>query len=153
MLQDTHPLNPFPPPLFFPQVCVSLKDVKDKKIGVLGLSFKPNTDDMRFAPSIYIIQELQKEGGKIKAYDPEAMEKAKSILNNVEFCKDPYEAAKDSDVLLLVTEWNEFKEMDLKKIKSLMRNPLIIDGRNIYNPEELKKEGFSYISMGRNEMV
>ncbi|MCH8329458.1 MAG: UDP-glucose/GDP-mannose dehydrogenase family protein, partial [Nanoarchaeota archaeon] len=153
LLKATHKLNQEQKQIFVKKVKNALKDVKDKKIGVLGLSFKPNTDDMRFAPSIYIIQELQKEGGKIKAYDPEAMEKAKSILNNVEFCKDPYEAAKDSDVLLLVTEWNEFKELDLKKIKSLMRNPLIIDGRNIYNPEELKKEGFSYISMGRNEMV
>ena len=117
------------------------------------MSFKPNTDDMRFAPSIFIIQELQKENAKIKAYDPEAMEKAKSILNDVEFCKDPYEVSKDSDVLLILTEWNEFKELDLKKIKSLMKNPLIIDGRNIYNPENVKKEGFSYISIGRKGVV
>ena len=153
MLKATYNINQEQKQNFVKKVKNALKDVKDKKIGVLGLSFKPNTDDMRFAPSIYIIQELQKEGGKIKAYDPEAMEKAKSILNNVEFCKGPYEIAKDSDVLLILTEWNEFKELDLKKIKSLMRNPLIIDGRNIYNPKDLKKEGFSYISMGRNEMV
>jgi UDPglucose 6-dehydrogenase len=108
---------------------------------------------MRFAPSIYIINELKKEGAKIKAYDPEAMEKAKAMLNDVEFCKDPYEAAKDSDVLLILTEWNEFKELDIKKIKSLLKNPLIIDGRNIYNSEELKKEGFTYLSIGRKDVV
>ncbi len=153
LLKATHKINQEQKQYFVKKVKNALKDVKDKKIGVLGLSFKPNTDDMRFAPSVYIIQELQKEGGKIKAYDPEAMEKAKSILNDVEFCKDPYEVAKDSDALLLVTEWDEFKELDLKKIKSLLRNPLIIDGRNIYNPVELKEEGFIYISTGRKNMI
>jgi UDPglucose 6-dehydrogenase len=153
MLKATHNINQEQKKNFVKKVKNALKDVKGKKIGVLGLSFKPNTDDMRFAPSIYIIQELQKEGGKIKAYDPEAMEKAKQVLDNIEFCNDPYEVAKDSDVLLTLTEWNEFKEMDLKKIKSLMKNPLIIDGRNIYNPENLKKEGFSYISIGRTGRV
>ncbi len=117
------------------------------------MAFKPNTDDMRFSPSVYIIKELQKENAKIKAYDPEAMGKAKEIFNDVEFCNDPYEAAKDADVLLILTEWNEFKELDMKKIKSLLKNPLIIDGRNIYNPGELKKEGFSYISIGRKSEV
>jgi len=116
------------------------------------LSFKPNTDDMRFAPSAYIIKELQKEGAKISAYDPEAMEKARAILSNVEFCRDPYDVSKDCDALLILTEWNEFKELDLKKIKSLIKNPLIIDGRNIYNPEDIQKEGFSYISIGRKDV-
>ncbi|MFH0868044.1 MAG: UDP-glucose/GDP-mannose dehydrogenase family protein [Candidatus Woesearchaeota archaeon] len=149
LLKATHTINQEQKEIFVKKVKNALKDVKDKTIGVLGLSFKPNTDDMRFAPSEYIIQELQKEGAKIKAYDPEAMERAKTILNDVEFCKDLYEVAKDSDVLLILTEWNEFKEMDLKKIKSLLKNPIIIDGRNIYDPEDLKKEGFTYISMGR----
>ncbi|GAG02028.1 unnamed protein product, partial [marine sediment metagenome] len=153
LLKATHDINQEQKQNFVKKVKNALKDFKDKKIGVLGLSFKPNTDDMRFAPSVYIIQELQKENAKIKAYDPEAMEKAKQVLNDVEFCKEPYEVSKDADVLLILTEWNEFKELDLKKIKSLMRNPLIVDGRNIYNPKELKKEGFSYISMGRNGMV
>ena len=130
----------------------SLWIVKGKTIGVLGLSFKPNTDDMRFAPSIDIITELQKEGAKIKAYDPKAMEKAKSILKNVVYCSNPYDAAKDSDALVIVTEWNEFKELDLKRIKSMMKHPLIIDGRNIYKPEDVKKEGFTYISIGRGEV-
>jgi UDPglucose 6-dehydrogenase len=98
---------------------------------------------------VYIINELQKKGAKIKAYDPEAMEKAKSIFSTIEFCENAYDVCKDSDCLLILTEWNEFKEIDLKKIKSLLREPLIIDGRNIYDPNELKKEGFSYLSVGR----
>jgi UDPglucose 6-dehydrogenase len=127
--------------------------LKNKTIGILGLSFKPNTDDMRFAPSIDIIKELQREGAKIKAYDPQAMEKAKGILENVIFCKDPYEVAEDSDALVIITEWNEFKELDFKKVRELMKNHLIIDGRNIYTPENMKKEGFSYISIGRKSVV
>ena len=127
--------------------------VKDKTIGILGLAFKPNTDDMRFAPSIDIIKELQRGGAKIKSYDPEAMEKAKHILNDIVYCKNPYDAAKDADALVIITEWDEFREMDLKRIKSLMRHPLIIDGRNMYNPEEIKKDGFMYISIGRKDAI
>jgi len=127
--------------------------VKGKTIGVLGISFKPDTDDMRFAPSIDIITELQREGAKIKMYDPKAMEKAKSILKNVIHCSNPYDAAKGSDALVIVTEWNEFKEIDLKRIKSVMKHPLIIDGRNIYKPEDVKKEGFTYISIGRKDVI
>lgn len=153
LLKATRNINQEQKQNFVKKVKGILKDLNGKKIGILGLSFKPNTDDMRFAPSIYVINELQKEGAKIKAYDPEAMEKAKSVLNGIEFCKDPYEVSKNSDVLLILTEWNEFKELDLKKIKSLMKNPLIIDGRNIYNPENMKKEGFSYISIGRKGVI
>ena len=127
--------------------------VKNKTIGVLGLAFKPNTDDMRFAPSIDIIQELQREGAKIKAYDPAAAEKAKVILSNVTYCNSPYDAAKDSDALVVITEWDEFKELDLKKLKSVMKHALVIDGRNIYSPEQMEKEGFAYISIGRKEVV
>ncbi|MBI3026856.1 UDP-glucose/GDP-mannose dehydrogenase family protein [Candidatus Woesearchaeota archaeon] len=126
--------------------------VKGKTIAILGLSFKPDTDDMRFAPSIDIINQLQSEGAKIKAYDPAAMEKAKSVLRDITYCNNPYEAAKDADALAIVTEWNEFKNLDFKKIKSLMKHPLIVDGRDIYNPESLKKEGFAYISIGRKDV-
>ena len=153
LLKATHDINQKQKKIFVEKIKNKLKDITGKKIGILGLAFKPNTDDMRFAPSVYIIKELQKENAKIKAYDPEAMERAKLILNDVEFCNDPYEAAKDADVLLILTEWNEFKELDFKKIKSLLKNPLIIDGRNIYNPENMKKEGFSYISIGRKDEV
>ena len=139
--------------LFVRKIEKALWVVKGKAIGVLGLAFKPDTDDMRFAPSISIINDLQGEGAEIKAYDPKAMQKAKEVLKGVEYCSSPYDAAKDSDALVIVTEWNEFKEMDLKKIKSLMKHPLIVDGRNIYNPDLMKKEGFTYISIGRKDVV
>lgn len=123
--------------------------IKDKTIGILGLSFKPNTDDIRNAPSMDIIEALQREGAKIKAYDPSAMQKAKAVLNKVQFCTDPYMTAKSSDCLLIITEWDEFKELDFLKIKKLLKRPLLIDGRNIYEPKIMKKLGFTYISMGR----
>ncbi|HPM43644.1 MAG TPA: UDP binding domain-containing protein, partial [Candidatus Omnitrophota bacterium] len=121
-----------------------------KTIGVLGLSFKPDTDDIRQAPALEIIEMLQEEGARIKVYDPEAMGKARAVLSKkTEFCKDAYAAAKNSDCLLLATEWNEFKELDFKKIKRLMRQPILIDGRNIYDPVEMKKLGFTYVGIGR----
>lgn len=123
--------------------------IKDKTIAVLGLSFKPNTDDLRNAPALDIIQSLQSEGAKIKVYDPAAMPKAKDILKKVKFCKDAYESCQGSDCLLMVTEWDEFKELDFLKIKKLLKRLLIIDGRNIYDPKMLKKLGFKYIGMGR----
>jgi UDPglucose 6-dehydrogenase len=125
--------------------------LKDKTIAVLGLSFKPDTDDMRYAPAIEIINSLQDEQAKIKVYDPQAMPLARKILKNCAFCKNAYEAAKGSDCLLIVTEWNEFKELDLKRIKKLLRQPVIVDGRNIYEPAKVKGLGFRYIGMGRPE--
>ncbi|MDD4953414.1 MAG: UDP-glucose/GDP-mannose dehydrogenase family protein [Candidatus Omnitrophica bacterium] len=123
--------------------------VKDKSIGVLGLSFKPNTDDIRQAPSIGIIKALQAEGAKIRAYDPEAMQKAKELLTGVTLCKNPYEVCKGSECLLIVTEWKEFQEMDLCRIKKMLKRHLIIDGRNIFDPQKLRKMGFTYIGIGR----
>ena len=152
LLKATNEINDEQKKDFVEKVKRALGNVTGKTIGILGLAFKPNTDDMRFAPSIYIINELQKLGAKIKAYDPVAMDKAKNILSNVSFCKDPYEASKGADALLILTEWNEFKEIELKKIKSLLKNPLIIDGRNIYDLSTMEKEGFRYISIGRKEV-
>jgi len=149
LLKDVQEINEKQKEFFIKKIEKALWNLKDKKIGILGLAFKPNTDDMRFAPSIDIINYLQKEGAKIKAYDPEAVENAKKLLKDIKYCKDPYEAAESADALLILTEWNEFKELDLDKIKDLMKNKLIIDGRNIYKPEEMKKLGFSYISIGR----
>ena len=127
-----------------------LWNLSKKTVGILGLSFKPGTDDLREAPALEIIGSLLKEGVRIKAYDPVAMPKAKELLGgSIKFCKDAYQAAKDSDCLVIVTEWNEFKELDFKKIKKLMRQPVIIDGRNIYNPAEMKKMGFRYAGIGR----
>jgi UDPglucose 6-dehydrogenase len=123
--------------------------LKGKTIGVLGLAFKPNTDDMRFAPSIDIINSLIRNGAKIRAYDPQAMEKAKGVLKNVTFCKDLYDTARSSEALLILTEWDEFKAMNLSRVKKLLKNPLIIDGRNIFDPAKMLKLGFKYISIGR----
>ncbi len=149
LLKEVQKINDSRKEMFIKKIEKALWNLKGKTIGVLGLSFKPNTDDMRFAPSIDIINALQGEGAKIKAYDPEATEGAKKILKEVDYCKDPYEAAKDANALLILTEWNEFKELDLEKIKSLMKDKLVIDGRNIYNPEEMKRLGFAYLSVGR----
>ena len=151
LLKATQEINQLQKEHFVKKVEKALWVVKNKTIGILGLAFKPNTDDMRFAPSVDIIGSLQKEGAKIKAYDPEAMEKARQILKNVEYSDNPYDAAKDADALLILTEWNEFKELDMKKLKSLMRHHLVLDGRNIYNPEDIRKEGFTYISIGRSD--
>ena len=104
---------------------------------------------MRFAPSIDIIADLQAMGAKIKAYDPHAMEKAKSELSNVQFCDDAYAVCKKSDCLVVLTEWNEFKELDLAKVKKLLVQPVIVDGRNIYDPEKMRSLGFRYVSVGR----
>jgi len=121
-----------------PKLKKMIPNLKDKKISIWGLAFKPNTDDMREASSIVIINELQKLGAKIKAFDPEAMETAKKILINIEYCENPYDTVKDTDALIIVTEWNEFRNLDLKKIKALMKQPNVIDGRNIYEPKEMK---------------
>ena len=123
--------------------------VDDKQIGILGLSFKPDTDDMRDAPSITIIKSLQKQGAKIKAFDPISMENAKKIFKDVTFCEDAYETAKDSDLLIIMTEWNEFRQLDLKKILVLLKNKKIIDARNIYDPKTMKDLGFEYLGVGR----
>lgn len=123
--------------------------VKGKTIGILGLSFKPDTDDMRDAPSIIIVNSFLGEGAKIKAYDPVAMNNAKRILKNVDFQPDAYSVAKDCDILIIMTEWNEFRQLDLLKIKKYMKRPVLLDGRNIYNPGELKEMGFIYTGVGR----
>jgi UDPglucose 6-dehydrogenase len=126
-----------------------LKDLKGKKIGVLGLAFKPNTDDMRFAPSIEIIQWMNEKGAEIHAYDPQSMDKAKKIITGITFEEDMYSVAKNADLLVVLTDWNEFKEMDLSKIHAMMESPNIIDARNIYDPQKLKNLGFVYRGVGR----
>lgn len=123
--------------------------VKGKTIGVLGLAFKPNTDDMRYAPAIDVITYLQGEGAKVKAFDPQAMGEAKRLLPDVKLCKDAYETARGADCLVIMTEWNEFKELDFARIKKLLHQPLLIDARNIYDPSRMRKLGFRYIGVGR----
>jgi UDPglucose 6-dehydrogenase len=118
-------------------------------IGVLGLSFKPNTDDMREAPSIDIIHELQAGGARVKAYDPVAMDAAGEILPKVTYCATVYDVAKEADALLLLTDWNEFKQLDWQRIKDSMRQPILFDGRNVYDPTEMRLRGFTYRGVGR----
>jgi len=126
-------------------------DVKGKTIGLLGVAFKPNTDDMRDAPSVDIAGDLIKAGAKVRAYDPVAMDVARPMLPDVEFSSDPYELAKDSDALVVVTEWNEFKQLDLDKLKDLLKTPVIYDGRNIYDPIRMQELGFTYQAIGRGK--
>ncbi|MBU6391351.1 MAG: UDP-glucose/GDP-mannose dehydrogenase family protein [Planctomycetota bacterium] len=120
-----------------------------KSIAIWGLAFKPKTDDMRDAPSLVIINQLQEAGAKVKTFDPEAQKTAKKILKGVTYCKDPYTTVAGCDALVIVTEWNEFRDIDLKKIKQLLKHPNIVDGRNIYEPQEMKKLGFNYLCVGR----
>ena len=124
-------------------------DLNGKTIGLLGLAFKPNTDDMRDAPSIDIAEDLLRAGARVRGYDPVSMEVARPMLPDVDLCKDPYEMASGSDALIVVTEWNEFKQLDLEKIKDLLKTPIIYDGRNIYDPYLMKEMGFTYRAIGR----
>jgi UDPglucose 6-dehydrogenase len=123
--------------------------VQGKTIGILGLAFKPNTDDMREASSISIIQGLQKKGARIKAYDPEAMEEAKKIVQDVTYCTGPYEVAEGSHAIVLLTEWNQFRLLDLKRIKGLLKEAVFIDLRNVYEPLHMRELGFRYCGVGR----
>ncbi|MBB3464874.1 UDP-glucose/GDP-mannose dehydrogenase family protein [Rhizobium sp. BK377] len=124
-------------------------DVRGKKIAVLGLTFKPNTDDMRDAPSITIIQALLDGGATVHAYDPEGMEAAKDMLGPVTYGNDPYEIAANADAIVIVTEWDEFRALDLKRLKTVMKSPTIVDLRNIYPVSEVTKHGFGYFAIGK----
>lgn len=127
----------------------TLGTLDEQVIGVLGLAFKPNTDDMRESPAVEIIHLLHNEGAVIRAYDPVAMPNAKGMLDGVTFCENAYDAARGVDALVICTEWNEFKHLDLKSIKDAMRRPVIVDGRNIYDPEIMRALGFIYRGVGR----
>lgn len=124
-------------------------DFSGKQIAVLGLSFKPETDDMREAPSIDIIKEMQSRGAKIKAFDPVAMDEAKHSLSDIEYATDEYDAIKGADALVIVTEWNQFRALDMKKVKNLLKSPKIADLRNVYEPKDMREMGFDYIGVGR----
>jgi UDPglucose 6-dehydrogenase len=125
-------------------------DVRGKTIGVLGLTFKPNTDDMRESPSISIIQALQDAGARVVAYDPEGMEAAKPLLTDVEYAASAYDVAEDASVLVIITEWNAFRALDLGRLKARMATPVLVDLRNIYKPQEVERAGFTYVSVGRS---
>jgi UDPglucose 6-dehydrogenase len=126
-----------------------LGTLDEKVIGVLGLAFKPNTDDMREAPSVELIHLMQSEGARVQTYDPVSMVHSDLYLHDVELCQDAYEAAQGADALVIVTEWNEFKHLSLPRLKEAMRQPFVVDGRNIYDPDQMKALGFIYRGMGR----
>ena len=138
----------------YKRILNALGDYERKKISILGLTFKPNTDDMRDSPSLDLIPELIKNNCFLKLFDPEGMKEAKTIFKKfhkkIEWCNDSYDACNKADALVILTEWNQFRALDLKKLKKLLNQPIIIDLRNIYNPEEVKNMGFKYYSLGRN---
>ena len=124
-------------------------DVKNSTIAIWGISFKPKTDDIREAPSIKIIHELQEMGANIHACDPVAIENARNVLTDVVFFENPYETIRDCDALIVATEWNEFRNLDMRAVKILLKNPIVVDGRNVYDPKEMKELGFTYMGIGR----
>ena len=140
--------------VFLEKVKKALWILKDKKIAILGLSFKPETDDIRNAPSIKIIDRLIEEGAVLSLYDPKAMEKMKEIFpvdsDQINYMKSPYDAVQDAHALLIITEWDEFKDLDLVKVKKLMANAIIVDGRNVFHKKEMDKLGFEYYSIGKH---
>ncbi len=127
-----------------------LGTIRGQVIGLLGIAFKPNTDDIREAPSIEIAKALVEQGAKVRAYDPAATERARAVLPDLDYRKDAYAVARGADALIVVTEWNEFRQLDLPRLKRTMRRPVVVDGRNIYDPKQMREMGFVYRGIGRN---
>ena len=149
LLKAAERANQEQPQRFVASAKETLWVLSNKTIGVLGLAFKPNTDDMRFAPSLAVIRQLQAEGARVQAYDPQAMGEAKKLLPGVRLCKDAYAAAKGADAVALLTEWNEFRELNFTRLKRVMRQPVLLDGRNMYDPARMRALGFRYVGVGR----
>ena len=123
--------------------------LRGRKIAVWGLAFKPNTDDVRFAPALELVRALLREGADVSAYDPQATEKARAVLPDVRYCGNPYEAAQDAEAILIATEWEEFRQIDWKRLRGLVSRPLIVDGRNALQAASVTPHGFHYFSIGR----
>jgi UDPglucose 6-dehydrogenase len=123
--------------------------VAGKVVAALGLTFKPNTDDMRDSPSLIILPELVRRGAKVQAHDPVGVEEARKLMPDLRYCDDPYDALAGADVLVILTEWNSYRALDLRRVKTLMNAPNIVDLRNIYRPDEMAQLGYSYTSLGR----
>lgn len=149
LLKDVEEINKRSKEAIITKAQKMLGDVKGKKIGIWGLAFKPDTDDMRAASSITIINALKEQGAEITAYDPIALHTAQKVIQGITFAEKAEDAAKGADLLILVTEWNEFKEADMENIATLMNTQNLIDGRNIYNPEKMRELGFNYKGVGR----
>ncbi|MDO8481301.1 MAG: UDP-glucose/GDP-mannose dehydrogenase family protein [Nanoarchaeota archaeon] len=149
ILQAVEAVNAEQKQSLLPKIKNLVPQLKGKRVAVWGLAFKPKTDDMREAPSLVVIEQLLKEGACVVAYDPEAEAVAKKLLPSIEYAQDPYETLKGADCLVIVTEWNAFRDLDKQKMKRLMNSPVIVDGRNVYEPGEMREHGFSYIGVGR----
>lgn len=149
LLADVLRINDEQAKYFVERIKGSMKTLRGKTVGVLGLAFKSDTDDMRSAPSIPIIQMLQKEGASVQAYDPQAMDKSRKIFNGVKFVTDPFEAVEGAHAVAVLTEWSEFLNLDWGRIKKSMKGRFFFDGRNLFQPAEMKKHGFQYLSIGR----
>ncbi len=145
MINDSRPRQ------FVQRIAERLGGLRDKTVGLLGLAFKPNTDDIREARSIEIIRYLLQEGATVRAYDPVAIPNMQALYPHITYCRNAYEVAEGADALALVTEWNEFKQLNFERIKSLMRQPNLFDGRNLYDPQRMRKLGFYYYGIGRAE--
>lgn len=144
-------INDSRPRQFVQRIAERLGGLQGKTVGLLGLAFKPNTDDIREARSIEIIRYLLQEGATVRAYDPVAMPNMQALYPHITYCRNAYEVAEGADALALVTEWNEFKQLNFERIKSLMRQPNLFDGRNLYDPQRMRKLGFYYYGIGRGE--
>lgn len=149
LLQEVIRINDSQALYFVRKIVRGMKSLKGKTIGVLGLAFKSDTDDMRNAPSLAVIPELQKEGARIQVYDPQAMEKARPHFKGVQYVAGLYEAVKGADAVVLLTEWKEFQNMDCLRARKLMKGKYFFDGRNMFEPSEMKRHGFRYVSIGR----
>ncbi len=149
MLKEAEAVNKRRIDQFIEKIRQALWVIKDKQIGILGLAFKANTDDIRFAPSLEVIRRLLAEGAKLRAYDQEAMARTSALFPQVEFCSDPYSVASNADALLILTEWPEFRELDWPRVSDAMSRPLVLDGRNLLDPSTMKKHGFEYHCFGR----
>jgi len=153
LLREVEAVNKRRVDQFVEKVRRALWVVKDKTVGVLGLAFKPNTDDVRFAPAIEVLRRLIAEGAKVRASDPVAIERARLVLSKgVEFVEDPYQTTRGADALLLLTEWKEYRDLDWQRIYGEMARPLILDARNMLSPAKMKELGFEYHSFGRPDL-
>jgi UDPglucose 6-dehydrogenase len=153
MLKEAERVNKQRIDILLDKVKKALWVVKDKHIGVLGLAFKANTDDIRFAPAIEVVRRLVAEGATVSAYDPEAMERARGVLPSIRYGQDVYEVAHSADALLLLTEWDQFRQLDWRRVRDEMARPLVLDARNMLRPTEMEALGFEYLSFGRPQLA
>ncbi|HVM31811.1 MAG TPA: UDP-glucose/GDP-mannose dehydrogenase family protein [bacterium] len=151
MLPKVLEVNQYQRRYFLEKISRAAGALKGKTFAVWGLSFKPNTDDLREAPSLTVIPALLSKGAQVRVYDPASMPKARTLFKRAKFCKDAYEAAQGTDAVLVLTDWNEFKQVDFAKLKSMVKTPVVIDGRNMYDSREMAEKGFAYHGMGRGE--